>query len=51
MEKHQLSSNIARYKNEETVEQYYLSLSEAEIEEDREWNTIAAASAEGLWGE
>lgn len=38
-----------RYKIEEEVEQYYLSLSESEKEEDREWNLIATESAKRFW--
>lgn len=44
-----LVSEFTRYKIEEEVEQYYLSLSEAEKEEDRDWNRIAAESAKGFW--
>lgn len=38
-----------RQRIEEEVEQYYLSLSESEKEEDRKWGQIAAESAKGLW--
>ena len=34
---------------ENQIEQYYLSLSNDEKDEDREWAKIAAASAKHLW--
>jgi metal-responsive CopG/Arc/MetJ family transcriptional regulator len=36
---------------ERQVEEYYLSLSNEEREEDRNWNRIAANSAHHLWEE
>ena len=36
---------------ESQVEEYYLSLSKAEREEDKEWTKIAAKSAKRLWKE
>ena len=36
---------------ESQTEQYYLSLSDEERKEDREWTEIAAKSAEHLWEE
>jgi len=35
---------------EDQTEEYYLSLSEAERNEDRQWSKIAARSAKRLWG-
>ena len=35
---------------ERRTEEYYLSLSEAERNEDRQWSKIAARSAKRLWG-
>ena len=34
---------------EARIEEYYLSLSDREREEDRQWNEIAATSAGQLW--
>ena len=34
---------------ESQIEQYYLSLSDEEREEDRQWGKIAARSAKHLW--
>ena len=34
---------------EKEIEEYYLSLSREEHEEDREWSTIASESAHHLW--
>jgi len=36
---------------ESQVEEYYISLSKAEREEDQEWTKIAAKSAKRLWKE
>ena len=36
---------------ESQVEEYYLSLSKAEREEDTEWTKIAAKSVKRLWDE
>ena len=36
---------------ESQIEQYYLSLSDKEWEEDRQWTKIAAKSAKHLWEE
>nr|HID60114.1 ribbon-helix-helix protein, CopG family [Desulfobacterales bacterium] len=36
---------------ESQIEEYYLSLSNEEQEEDRQWSKIAAQSAHGLWEE
>ena len=36
---------------ERQIEEYYLSLSKEEREEDRNWNEIAANSAHHLWEE
>jgi len=35
---------------ERQTEEYYLSLSERECDEDRQWSKIAARSAKRLWG-
>jgi len=35
---------------ERQTEEYYLSLSKAERNEDRQWSKIAARSAKRLWG-
>lgn len=35
---------------ERRTEEYYLSMSEAEHNEDRQWSKIAARSAKRLWG-
>ena len=45
---------LEEYKQKELesqVEEYYLSLSKAEREEDTEWTKIAAKSAKHLWDE
>lgn len=36
---------------ESQIEEYYLSLSKEEQEEDRQWSEIAAKSAQHLWEE
>lgn len=36
---------------EKDIETYYLSLTENEKKEDKEWTLMAAESAEGLWDE
>jgi len=36
---------------EKSIEAYYLSLSEKEKKEDREWNKIATESAERTWND
>ena len=36
---------------EKSIEAYYLSLSEKEKKEDREWNKIATESAERAWND
>ena len=36
---------------ESEVEEYYLSLSDEELKEDRQWSKIAAQSARHLWEE
>ena len=38
-----------RHEVEKKVEEYYLSLSKEEKEEDREWTRIAAESAKHSW--
>ena len=38
-----------RQELEREIEQYYLSLSKKECEEDRQWSKIAARSARNLW--
>jgi hypothetical protein len=35
---------------ERQTEEYYISLSEPERNEDRQWSKIAARSAKRLWG-
>ncbi len=45
---------LEEYKQRELdsqVEEYYLSLSKAERQEDKEWTKIAAKSAKRLWDE
>ena len=38
-----------KHKIEKQIEAYYLSLSDEDRQEDREWNQIAAESVESFW--
>jgi len=43
-------SHQAQKEIERQTEEFYLSLSQAERNEDRQWSKIAARSAKRLWG-
>jgi len=42
---------IRKQKIEEEIKNYYQSLSETEMKEDKEWSKISAESAKRLWND
>ena len=42
--------NTPRSQKTKITEEYYLSLSKAERNEDRQWSKVAVRSAKRLWG-